>query len=172
MSRLNGRRRSPTRGRAADPLDSLYARPGFLLRRAHQIAVGIFVEECGAIGLTPPQHGVMLAVERCPGLNQAGLARVLGYDRATLGQVVEVLESRGLIKRASAENDRRNKAIDITPEGARLMRRVAEAMRRTSERLLSPFSASERKLLMDFLDRLTSQLNASSRTPVINLNGQ
>ena len=26
-------------------LEELYARPGFLLRRAHQIAVGIFVEE-------------------------------------------------------------------------------------------------------------------------------
>src|SRR5256885_12122509 len=34
----------------------LYQRPGFLLRRAHQISVGIFEEQCRPLGLTPPQR--------------------------------------------------------------------------------------------------------------------
>jgi hypothetical protein len=37
-------------------LEHLYARPGFLLRRAHQIAVGIFVEACALHKLTTSQR--------------------------------------------------------------------------------------------------------------------
>ena len=35
----------------------------FLLRRAHQIAVGIFVQECAVYGLTPPQHSTLIVVD-------------------------------------------------------------------------------------------------------------
>lgn len=150
----------------ADPLDALYSRPGFLLRRAHQIAVAIFIEECAAVGLTPPQHGVLIAVERCPGLNQAGLARVIGFDRATVGQVVEGLETRGLLRRTNSADNRRDNALALTAQGAKLVRRAAAAMQRTSERLLSPFSRQERAVLLEFLMRLTNQLNAVSRSPI------
>lgn len=150
----------------AEPLAALYSRPGFLLRRAHQIAEGIFVEKCAALGLTPPQHGVLIAVERCPGLSQASLARVLGFDRATVGQVVEGLEMRELLRRTNSAHDKRNKALVLTPRGAKLMRRAAGAMRRTSERLLSPFSAREREVFLEFLERLANELNSASRSPI------
>jgi hypothetical protein len=38
-------------------LQRLYLRPGFLLRRAHQLPVGIFEEEGREVGLTPSQSG-------------------------------------------------------------------------------------------------------------------
>jgi hypothetical protein len=33
-------------------LEDIYRRPGFMIRRAHQIAVAIFLEECRSSGLT------------------------------------------------------------------------------------------------------------------------
>jgi len=150
----------------AKSLDQLYSRPGFLLRRAHQIAVGIFVKECAGVGLTPPQHGVLIAVEKRAGLNQAELARLLGFDRATVGQVVEGLEARGLLRRTSSAHDRRNKSLALTPQGATLMKRAAQAIQRTSERLLSPFTRGERELFIELLERLTGELNQESRTPL------
>jgi len=150
----------------AKSLDQLYSRPGFLLRRAHQIAVGIFVTECAGVGLTPPQHGVLIAVEKRPGLNQAELARLLGFDRATVGQVVEGLELRGLLRRTSSAHDRRNKSLALTPRGETRMRRAARAIQRTSERLLSPFTRGERELFIELLERLTGELNQESRTPL------
>ncbi|MGE0875375.1 MAG: MarR family winged helix-turn-helix transcriptional regulator [Burkholderiales bacterium] len=150
----------------AGPLDELYSRPGFLLRRAHQIAVGIFVQECATVGLTPPQHGVLIAVANSPGLSQAELAGRLGFDRATVGQMVEGLESRGLLRRKSSAADRRHKSLALTPKGARLMKRASGAIQRTSERLLQPFSKGERALFMELLARLTTDLNQESRTPL------
>ena len=147
-------------------IEELYARPGFLLRRAHQIAVGIFVEECAAYGLTPPQHSTLIVIDRCPGLDQAALARAIGFDRATTGQVVEGLEARGLLKRQNSRIDRRRKTLALTPEGRALMKRAAAAIQRTSERLLAPLRPGQRRHFVELLLQLTGNLNQASRSPV------
>jgi MarR family transcriptional regulator, lower aerobic nicotinate degradation pathway regulator len=149
-----------------DELGDLYARPGFLLRRAHQIAVGIFVEECTAVGLTPPQHSVLIMIDRCPTLDQASLARAIGFDRATVGQIVEGLEARRLLRRGISSKDRRRKALALTRRGQSLIKRAAGSIRRTSERLLAPLRPAERALFIRLLQRLTGELNSKSRTPV------
>ena len=151
---------------ARPTLEDLYARPGFLLRRAHQIAVGIFVEECAAHGLTPPQHSALIVIGRMPGLDQAALARTIGFDRATVGQVLEGLEKRGLLKRRGSAADRRRKTLELTPEGRELMKRAAPAIRRTSERLLAPLRADQRKHFVALLLQLTGALNKASRSPI------
>ena len=63
-------------------------RPGFLLRRAHQVAVAIFADEVGRIALTPPQHNVLSAVRARPGCHQTEISRIVGYDRATVGALI------------------------------------------------------------------------------------
>lgn len=156
----------------AAPLADLYARPGFLLRRAHQIAVGIFLRECAQAGLTPPQHGVLMAVAKHPGISQAELARLLGFDRATVGQVIEGLEARALLRRSASAKDRRNNTLALTARGTRLIQRAAIAMQRTSARLLSPFTPAERDVFVTLLTRLTTELNDESRTPVARLDGR
>jgi DNA-binding MarR family transcriptional regulator len=147
-------------------LDNLYERPGFLLRRAHQIAVGIFAQECAAYGLTPPQHSTLIVIDRCPGLDQAALARAIGFDRATVGQVLEGMERRGLLKRQSAPGDRRRRSLVLTQQGRALMKRAAPAIQRTSQRLLAPLRASQRRHFVRLLQQLTGELNSASRSPV------
>jgi DNA-binding MarR family transcriptional regulator len=158
------------RGRARrtvdESLQELYARPGFLLRRGHQIAVGIFVQECAAIGLTPPQHGVLVVVGNTPGLDQAALARALGFDRATIGALVGGLESRGMLRREDSATDARRKRLALTASGHAMLSKAQDAVRRTSERLLSPLEPGEREEFVRLLARLTDTLNAASRTPV------
>jgi DNA-binding MarR family transcriptional regulator len=147
-------------------LEDLYERPGFLLRRAHQIAVGIFAQECATYGLTPPQHSTLIVVDRCPGLDQAALARAIGFDRATVGQVLEGMERRGLLRRESSPRDGRRRTLRLTPQGRALMKRAAPAISRTSQRLLAPLRSAQRKHFVELLQRLTGELNSASRSPV------
>jgi DNA-binding MarR family transcriptional regulator len=144
-------------------MKALYARPGFLLRRGHQIAVSIFMEECAKVGLTPPQHSVLIAAGEHPGLSQSDVARLIGFDRATIGQVVRGLEARGFVRRDSSG---RNKALQLTSKGAAALKRAGVAMERTSARLLSPFNQREQAVFMALLARLASRLNDHSRTPL------
>jgi hypothetical protein len=80
-------------------LHDLSHRPGFLLRKAHQVAVAIFSQEVGKLALTPPQHNVLSSLMANPGCHQTELGRIVGYDRATVGAVLAGLEARELVER-------------------------------------------------------------------------
>jgi len=48
-------------------LQDLYSKPGHLIRRAQQIAVAIFMEECANFDLTPVQYAALVAIRENPG---------------------------------------------------------------------------------------------------------
>ncbi|MFO1282687.1 MAG: MarR family transcriptional regulator [Burkholderiales bacterium] len=149
---VNGRGAEPA---AADPrLHDLYRRPGHLLRRAHQASVAVFADECGSLGLTPAQYGVLAALDALGEIDQAGLARALGLDAATAGQVLRGLERRGLVMRRASASDRRRTNVRPTAAGRRLAASATAGVRRAQRRLLAPLSASERRRLLALLARI------------------
>ena len=75
-----------------DPLDELYRRPGFMIRRAHQIAVSLFLEETGELGITTTQYGILVLLKHHDGIDQITVSKLLGLDRSTTGTVLEKLE--------------------------------------------------------------------------------
>src|SRR3954470_7444281 len=95
-------------------LSRLYARPGFLLRRAHQISAAVFEDECRDVGLTPAQFGVLTVLKSHPGMGQSSLARALGFDKVTVLRVLRGLESRGLVERGPAADNKRNVCVELT----------------------------------------------------------
>ena len=100
-------------GNTAGP--SLAERPGFLIRRLHQIHLALFAEECLRFGVTPVQYSIMSVLSGQPGLDQASLAHEVGVDRTTLANVVARLEGRDLVKRTQGRTDRRLKHVRLTP---------------------------------------------------------
>jgi DNA-binding MarR family transcriptional regulator len=140
--------------------------PGFMLRRAHQIAVGIFAEECGEFDLTTTQHGVLTALRTFPALDQISLGRLLGLDRSTVGTVVKRLEERGLIRREVRGDDKRRRVLHLTAAGERLQDAVGEAAARAHDRLLSAFTPLEGTMLLGLLTKLIEINNAKTRVPL------
>jgi DNA-binding MarR family transcriptional regulator len=135
-------------------LQELYRRPGFMIRRCHQIAAAIFADECREFDLTTTQYGILYVLNRHSGLDQISLARLLGLDRSTTGMVVGRLEERQLLRRAIDPGDKRKRLLELTPAGEKLLARVQPVVRRAQERLFAPFSPEERELLVGLLDRL------------------
>src|SRR3954471_15300217 len=123
---------------AKHPLDKLYRRPGFMIRRAHQIAVSLFLEETGALGITNRQYGIMLVLNAEPGIDQITVAKLLGLDRSTTGMVLTKLEDAGFVGRLVGA-DRRKRSLKLTPAGERMLKRLAEPARRGRKPLLSAF---------------------------------
>ena len=66
-------------------LSLLYAGPGFLLRRAHQISAAVFEDECKSVALTPAQFGVLNVLHASPGLDQSSLGRALSITLTDTG---------------------------------------------------------------------------------------
>jgi MarR family transcriptional regulator, lower aerobic nicotinate degradation pathway regulator len=132
----------------------LSGRPGFLLRKAHQVAVAIFAEEAGDLGLTPPQHNVLSAISSNVGLHQAGLSAIVGYDRATVGALLMGLEARKLIKRGHSSKDGRVRTLELTARGVSLLAAAASAMARINERIVAPLAPPDRKLFIALLTKI------------------
>jgi MarR family transcriptional regulator, lower aerobic nicotinate degradation pathway regulator len=151
----------------AKPIAALYERPGFKLRRANQIALSIFADECRAFNLTTTQFGILTTLAPYSGaLDQIGLAQLLGLDRSTTGLVVGLLERRKLLQRTPHPHDRRRQVLALTPEGRRLLVTVAPAVDRAVQRLLEPFSKSEAAIFHALLDRLLEHHNTAVRVPL------
>jgi DNA-binding MarR family transcriptional regulator len=148
------------------PLFDLYLRPGFLLRRANQIAMSINTRECEKLGLTPPQHACLIALDQLHGSDQRGLGKALGIDRVTIGQVLRGLEARGLIRRKGSHTDGRRNIVTLTAEGRELVVPAMEAIEATSERILSALEAKERRAFVELLLKVVVALNEESATPV------
>jgi DNA-binding MarR family transcriptional regulator len=138
-----------------------------MIRRAHQIAVSIFLEETGELGITNRQYGILLVLKARPGIDQITVAKLLGLDRSTTGMVLTALEQQGLAQRAVGANDRRKRSIKLTPAGERMLTRLAEPARRAQERVLSAFSPQERKAFLDLLEKFARTFNESTRVPQV-----
>src|SRR4029450_3855473 len=98
----------------------LSQRPGFLIRRLHQIHVALFHEACGAFEITPLQYSLLSALAVRKTADQTTLAADIALDRTTTTGALKRLAARGLIERAVADVDRRGRACILPPKGARV----------------------------------------------------
>lgn len=148
-------------------LARLYARPGFLLRRAHQISAAVFEDACRDVGLTPAQFGVLTVLQAHPGMGQSSLARALGFDKVTVLRVLRGLQARGLVLRGPAEHNRRNVSVSLTPEGAAVLQRAQKPAEKAYQRLMAPLDARQQEQLLHLLRLLTGELEDEARAAFV-----
>lgn len=146
-------------------LKELQAQPGHLIRRAQQIAVAIFIEECAALDLTPVQYAAMVTIGEQAGIDATRLSAHVAFDRSTLGNVLERLEARGFVDRYASPDDKRVKLLKLTASGRAVVKRAEAAVRRTQERILAPLAAKDREVLLNLLAQLVALNNDASRVP-------
>jgi DNA-binding MarR family transcriptional regulator len=151
---------------AADLRTSLWERPGFLIRRLHQIHVALFLEESREFDVTPVQYALMTTLLLTPGLDQISLARDAGVDRTNVADVLQRLEQRGILTREVSDHDRRVKLAYLTPEGEDLTRQMEEAVLVAQARFVAPLNKSERAELNRLLTALVDANNDLSRAPI------
>jgi DNA-binding MarR family transcriptional regulator len=127
---------------------------GYHLRRAQLAVFQHFAATMGAANITPGQYGVLAMIDANPGLSQTQLGTALGIDRSTVVGVIDRLETRGLVLREPAPNDRRSHALRLSPAGMAMFRRLEERVRAHERQIAQDLSASERTLLIDLLRRI------------------
>lgn len=148
-------RAEATLPRMAKSFDFRHA-PGHLIRRAHQVAVAIFMEETAGHDVTPVQFAILNALLADPGEDQVTLARKVAFDAATFGSVITRLEARGWVRREADAGDRRRKRLWVTPAGAEAARQMRRSVGKVQQRILAPLDQAEREQLIALLDRLVA----------------
>ena len=128
---------------------------GHLIRRLQQHATYIFAQRTQAAGfdLTPVQFAAMNAIHAHPHTDQARVAEMIAYDRATIGGVIDRLEQKGWVRRVVSERDRRARELSLTPEGERVHAAFLPIVQDLQDDILGALSATER----DFFLKLARQ---------------
>lgn len=129
--------------------------PGYLIRRAQQLAVAVFMEATADYDVTPVQFAILNALMDDPGEDQVTLAGRVAFDAATSGSVIGRLEAKGWIRRETDPADKRRKLLWVTREGATLARQMRRAVARAQTRMLQPLSEKEQAQFCELLAKMT-----------------
>jgi len=143
----------------------VYDEPGHLIRRAQQIAVSMF-HSTMRNGVTPIQYCVLRVLQDHPGIDQVTLARLCALDTSTAADLAVRLEERGLVRRMMPMKSKRYRLLQLTPEGAALVKRLIPSAYVLSGRLLQALNKKEQRIFLRMLKKFVHLNNQESRAPL------
>lgn len=132
----------------------LTERPGFLIRRLHQIHVALFNEACNAFDLTPVQYSVLSALAERGVADQTTLAADVFLDRTTTTGVLKRLAARKLLERSVNDRDLRARACHVTPAGKELLAKMETAARSAHLDTIARLPKRDQKILIAMMKRI------------------
>jgi len=127
---------------------------GFLLNWVATRSRLRFAAALAEIDLHLREFAALNIVAAKPGLTQHDLAAAAAIDASTLVATLDALEQRGLAERRPVPEDRRKRAIYLTPDGETALRRGRAHAQRLGDELFGPLSASERRQFDALLRKL------------------
>ena len=138
--------RRGTRLRSSQPLGL----SAVLCRRLHQHSTQVYTARTREAGfdITSVQFAALDAVKANPGIDQAGVAALIAYDRPTIGEVINRLVAKGLVERAINDADRRARVLRLTPLGEETFARLLPIVREAQNAILGNLAPDERAAFM------------------------
>ncbi|SEF37971.1 DNA-binding transcriptional regulator, MarR family [Amycolatopsis pretoriensis] len=120
---------------------------------ASRLLVAVSVRSIAAAedGLTLPQFRLLVVLHTRGPLKHATLAEHLGVTPSTASRMVDRLVAAGLVDRRHSPVSRREIVLDITREGARIVRQVTTRRRREIAKIVARMPAESRQGLVDAL---------------------
>ena len=140
----------------AEPSWPLDQRPGFLIRRLHQIHVALFQKGCAAFEITPLQYSLLSALAKRGTADQTTLAADVALDRTTTTGALKRLQLRKFVERSIHHRDRRAQICRLTRAGAALLRRMEGPARAAHLETLGDLSKADQKRFIAMMQRIVA----------------
>jgi MarR family transcriptional regulator, lower aerobic nicotinate degradation pathway regulator len=132
----------------------LEQRPGYLIRRLHQIHVALFQENCAAYEITPLQYSLLSALAKRGIADQTTLAADIALDRTTTTGALKRLQSRGFVDRAIERHDRRSQTCRLTRSGAALLRKMEKSARAAHFQTINALGKADQKRFIAMMQKI------------------
>ncbi len=139
-------------------------RPGFLIRRLHQIHVALFQKKCAAFDVTPLQYSLLSALAKRGTADQTTLAADVALDRTTTTGALKRLQSRKFIERSVHHRDRRAQICRLTKAGASLLRRMEASARAAHRETVADLNKAEQKRFIAMMHRIVTASASGEKT--------
>src|SRR5450432_4094065 len=136
-------------------------RPGFLVRRLHQIHVALFQERCAKFEITPLQCSLLSALAVRGLADQTTLAADVALDRTTTTGALKRLQLRGFIERSIHDRDRRARSCRLTRSGLALLRKMERSARRAHLQTVTDLSKADQKRFIAMMQSIVAARSGS-----------
>jgi DNA-binding MarR family transcriptional regulator len=137
-----------------DPPGRIRQLPSWLAGQLAATAARLVAHALADVGLRRQHFIVLSALAERGAASQAALGRRLSIDRSDMHALLSDLERDGLVARVRDEHDQRRILIDLTPVGARVLKRLDNRVGAAQEVLVAPLPAADRRELQRLLTRL------------------
>jgi len=138
---------------APDGLPVMATAPGFLIRRAQQMHISLWMRHVGPT-LTAVQFGVLLVLAQQHELDQTSVAELMSLDKNNAADVLRRMRSRGFVTRTRDPNDGRRMVTRLTEAGSGVLLRAAPEVSQVQDQLLSVLNPEERNATLNLLRRV------------------
>jgi len=129
---------------------------GYLLRRAQIAVFRDFFAVFNEFDIRPAQYSVLTVIECNPGLSQTQVCDALGIRKANFVAMLDALEARGLVRRASTPKDRRSYALFLTDAGQDFMRKLHGMAAEHEQRIVDRVGIETHRHIFAMLQALVS----------------
>ena len=113
--------------------------------------------------MTRAQWGILLWLEREPGLSQRELAEILEVEPITVARLVDRLDRRGMVERRPDSADRRIWRLHLTDAATSVLGDIHQNCAAMSATLTQGMPQAAQQRLLDALGTIKSILSAERR---------
>jgi DNA-binding MarR family transcriptional regulator len=117
---------------------------GFLVRLLETRATALYEKLTAQSEITPRQFGAMLTLHQHGTMTLTELATHIRVDRSTLGEMINRMSDRGLIRKEANDADRRSATVTLAKSGEQALLRLVAGVAQLQEELLAPLAPADR----------------------------
>jgi DNA-binding MarR family transcriptional regulator len=136
------------------PPEPLASAPGFLLSWNGQRMSYKFGSALEPLGLGKHHFGLLTLIDSHPGSAQQELVKRSLIDPSSMVAVIDELEQMGLAERRQHPQDRRKRAVYLTPKGRKTLERARAVAIESAREAFAPLDPGELETLRKLLRKL------------------
>ena len=133
---------------------------GWLMKKILQNLTRELHERMAALGVTPAQWPLLLAMKQGNEPTAIELARELSMNAGAMTRMIDRLVEKGLIERSRCPHDRRATRLSLTEAGHEALEPISAVLAETLNDLLRGFSPDEFETLLTLLRRVQANAQA------------
>jgi DNA-binding MarR family transcriptional regulator len=141
---------------APDVPEPLRESIGFLITRIHTRMHREYMTALEPLRIEPRHFGALIALQAMGPVSQAELARHLGVSGASMVQIVDDLERRGLLERRRLVTDRRTQVLHLRAEAPDVLVEAARLADQMTSATLGELSRAQTRRMVVLLQRLVA----------------
>lgn len=144
---------------AEDDLSRQGIKLGFLVHDVSRMRRAAYDQLMKPLNFTRARWWVLANLSRHDGMMQSQLADILDVGKASLGAVVEQLETDGWVERRADPADKRAKRVFLTKTAHAFVRKMTQQENQFNERILNRLSVADRDNLIRLLSAIKQSLS-------------